>query len=93
MIIWIDAQLSPTMANWISENCGVQAMAVRELGLRDVEDRQIFGASKQAGATVMTKDRDFVLLLDELGGHPKSSGSPVVIHPTYDSRKSSTRPW
>ena len=71
MIIWIDAQLSPTMANWISENCGVQAMAVRELGLRDAEDRQIFGAAKQAGATVMTKDRDFVLLLDELGAPPK----------------------
>jgi predicted nuclease of predicted toxin-antitoxin system len=49
MIIWIDVQLSPAIANWISENCEVQAMVVRELGLRDAEDRRSSGPrSKQA---------------------------------------------
>jgi len=71
MIIWVDAQLPPAVASWTTQNFDVQAMAVRELGLRDAEDCQIFLAAKQEGAVVMTKDRDFLRLLDELGAPPK----------------------
>lgn len=71
MTIWIDAQLSPAVAKWISDNFPVQAVALRELGLRDASDRQIFEAAKQAGAVVMTKDSDFVELVNRYGSPPQ----------------------
>lgn len=67
MRIWIDAQMSPAIAAWISSNYAVSAVAIRDLGLRDAEDKEIFEAARQEKAVVMTKDSDFVLLLDKLG--------------------------
>lgn len=71
MIIWIDAQLSPAIAKWINDSFPVQAVALRELGLRDASDRQIFDAAKQAGVVVMTKDRDFIELVSRYGSPPQ----------------------
>ena len=71
MKIWIDAQLSPAIAVWINENFDVTASAVRDVGLRDAEDVEIFLAAKEADVVVMTKDRDFVDLLDRLDAPPK----------------------
>lgn len=71
MIIWIDAQLSPVIATWINENSSINAVAVRDLGLRDAEDEAIFAAAKKAGAAVMTKDSDFLDLLDRHGPPPQ----------------------
>ena len=71
MIIWIDAQLPPSIAKWITENFEVKTFALRDLGLRDSEDEEIFEAAKTADAVVMTKDSDFVSLLDRLGSPPK----------------------
>jgi len=41
-MIWIDAQLSPAIAQWIINRLELDAKAVRDLGLRDAEDKQIF---------------------------------------------------
>ena len=71
MRIWIDAQMSPAIAVWISNEFAVDAVAVRDLGLRDAEDKDIFQAAKLENAVVMTKDSDFVLLLDRLGPPPQ----------------------
>jgi predicted nuclease of predicted toxin-antitoxin system len=71
MIIWIDAQMSPAIATWISSNFSVNAIAIRDLGLRDAEDKEIFEAARRENATVITKDADFVLLLDRLGAPPQ----------------------
>jgi predicted nuclease of predicted toxin-antitoxin system len=71
MIIWIDAQLSPAIASWISANFAVTAIALRDLGLREATDKQIFTAARSAGAVVMTKDVDFVQLLERLGAPPQ----------------------
>ena len=71
MTIWVDAQLSPAIATWISGNYAVSAVAIRDLGLRDAKDKEIFEAARQAKAVVMTKDSDFVLLLDKLGAPPQ----------------------
>jgi len=71
MIIWVDAQFSPAIALWITENYDAQAVAVRELDLRDAEDQQIFMAARKEDAVVMTKDRDFLHILDQLGAPPK----------------------
>jgi len=47
------------------------AAALRDLGLRDSTDRQIFEAARQAGAVVMTKDSDLVELVRRLGSPPQ----------------------
>ena len=65
------AQISPAIAGWLSTTFLVEAVAVRDLGLRDAEDHEIFQAAKQEGAVVMTKDSDFILLLDRFGPPPK----------------------
>ena len=71
MILWIDAQLSPYLARWISSEFGVDAQPIRDLGLRDAKDRENFLAAREAGAVVLTKDSDFVLLLELLGPPPQ----------------------
>jgi len=71
MTIWIDAQLSPAIATWISSTFGVTALALRDIGLRDAEDSEIFEAAKAQGVIFMTKDSDFVDLVDRLGSPPQ----------------------
>lgn len=44
---------------------------MRDLGLREAGDREIFLAAREAGAIVLTKDRDFILLLELLGSPPQ----------------------
>ena len=38
MIYWIDAQLPPQLASWLSQTFNVEAYALRDLDLRDAED-------------------------------------------------------
>jgi predicted nuclease of predicted toxin-antitoxin system len=71
MKIWLDAQLSPALAPWVSEQFSVSAGAVRDLGLRDSRDREIFFAAREALAILITKDSDFVKLLQEFGPPPQ----------------------
>ena len=69
--IWIDAHLSPTIATWITNTFDVTAVALRDLGLRDAEDLEIFETAKTQGVIFMTKDSDFVDLIDRLGAPPQ----------------------
>ena len=46
-MIWLDAQLSPRVAGWIRETLGHDAKALRDIGLRDDEDEEIFQRAKQ----------------------------------------------
>lgn len=71
MIFWIDAQLPPSIAAWIGGHFPVTALAVRDLGLRDASDEAIFKAARDAGVCVVTKDADFVRLLERFGSPPK----------------------
>ena len=71
MKIWIDAQLPPTLAQWIRESFGLEASALRDLGLRDAKDSEIFTAAQVENAIIMTKDSDFVDLVCRLGSPPK----------------------
>ncbi|MCW5969260.1 MAG: DUF5615 family PIN-like protein [Blastocatellales bacterium] len=59
------------MAVWISRHFPVSAAAIRDLGLRDAEDKEIFQAARRENAFVRTKDGDFVSLLDRLGAPPQ----------------------
>ncbi len=67
MIVWIDAHLSPELAPWLAAEFGIDARPLRELGLRDAKDREIFQAARRARAIIMTKDADFPALLARLG--------------------------
>ena len=71
MTIWLDAQLSPAIAAWITVQYSVPAVALRDLGLRDATDQEIFFAARASDAVVMTKDSDFVRLLEVNGPPPK----------------------
>ncbi len=71
MTIWIDAQLSPSLAQWITDTFVIPARAVREMGLREAQDLPIFQAAREADAVVLTKDADFLHLLQQHGPPPK----------------------
>ena len=71
MNIRIDAQLPPTLANWISNNFDITAISLKDLSLRDAKDIEIFEAAKFANAVIMTKDSDFVDLVCCLGTPPQ----------------------
>lgn len=71
MTLWLDAQISPALAVWLRMRFDLDAVAVREIGLRDAEDPEIFAAAKEAAVTVMTKDSDFVDLLRRHGPPPQ----------------------
>jgi predicted nuclease of predicted toxin-antitoxin system len=69
--IWVDAQLSPVIAQWLSSTYGVGAVAARDLRLRDARDREIFLTAKDAKAIILTKDSDMVDLVTQLGSPPQ----------------------
>ena len=71
MNIWIDAQLPPTLANWISSNFKITAISLKDLSLRDAKDIEIFEYAKLANAVIMTKDSDFIDLVCRLGTPPQ----------------------
>jgi predicted nuclease of predicted toxin-antitoxin system len=72
MKIWLDAQLPPALARWFQEQpWDIKAVAVRDIGLRDASDPEIFAKARAAGAVVMTKDQDFVRLLEVQGPPPQ----------------------
>lgn len=72
MIIWIDAHLSPALAIWMNDTFEeVEAYSLTYLGLRDAEDLQIFMKARDEDVVVMTKDLDFIRLLDQHGPPPK----------------------
>jgi predicted nuclease of predicted toxin-antitoxin system len=70
-MIWLDAQLSPRLALWITRNLGAEAWGVRDRDLRDATDERIFAAAREADVVFITKDKDFAEMLKRLGAPPK----------------------
>ena len=71
MKIWVDAQLSPVIAQWLRSTYGVEAVAVRDLRLRDAQDRNIFLSARETKAVILTKDRDLPDLVIRHGALPQ----------------------
>lgn len=70
--VWVDAQLPPALARWLAGEFGVDARHVDEAGLLGAADPAIFAAARAGGAdVVVTKDDDFVRLLDQHGPPPQ----------------------
>jgi predicted nuclease of predicted toxin-antitoxin system len=76
LTIWLDAQLPPALCPWLSKRFSVDAVAVRDLGLRHASDAAIFDAARGAQTVVLTKDADFVTLQDALS--LVQAGEPLV---------------
>jgi predicted nuclease of predicted toxin-antitoxin system len=68
---WVDAQLPPLLATWLSEQFHVEAFSLRELGLRDACDAEIFQEAQQQGIVIISKDSDFVELVSRYGTPPQ----------------------
>lgn len=97
MTFWLDAQLPPSLAAWVSATFSVDACALRDLGLRDAEDRDIFQAARAQGDTVIvSEDSDFMDLVLRLGTPPQvlwvTCGNLVEqdIHPTLSGKSYSS---
>lgn len=72
MKLWIDAQLSPAIAAWLNRTFDdIEAESVRALGLKNATDLEIFKAAKIADVVVMSKDDDFIQLIEQKGTPPK----------------------
>ncbi|MEA5470280.1 MULTISPECIES: DUF5615 family PIN-like protein [unclassified Spirulina] len=73
MIFWLNAQLPPSLAQWLTDTFDVNALALRDLELRDAQDIEIFNAAQinGLGTVIITKDRDFVDLAIRQGIPPQ----------------------
>ncbi len=68
----VDAQLPPAVARWLRDN-GHDAQAVREVGLREAEDDDIWKHALATGAAILTKDEDFPIRAQ------KTNAGPVIV--------------
>ena len=71
MKIWIDAHISPGIAAWINETFECDASSLRGIGLRDADDIEIFEKARFENVVFITKDSDFVDLVETRGAPPK----------------------
>lgn len=70
--VWVDAQLPPVLARWLAHDHGVDAVHLNEIGYLGADGTVIFEAARSGGAAVVvTKDDDFVQLLEQRGTPPQ----------------------
>jgi len=68
---WVDAQLPPQLAAWLAAEFQVEANSLRDLGLRDAADLEIFQQARQPGIVLISKDSDFVDMVSRFGPPPQ----------------------
>lgn len=69
--VWLDNHLPPALAAWMNANLSVECVCVRELNLQRATDIEIYLAARAADVVVMTKDADFLDLLEQHGSPPE----------------------
>jgi predicted nuclease of predicted toxin-antitoxin system len=80
MTFWLDEQFSPFLAPWIEERFGVSCHSVVNLPVDRGDDEDIFLNARRLNAIIISKDSDFVDLVNRLG-HP-----PQIIWVTCGNR-------
>ncbi len=71
-VVWIDAQLPPALARWHTQSQSVDAKHVQDVEQLAADDPAIFAAARAGGAdVVVTKDEDFVQLVERRGPPPQ----------------------
>lgn len=71
MKFWVDAQLPPQLAGWLTTEFHIEAKSLRDLGLRDAADFEIFQQARHPGVILISKDSDFVDLVSRFGQPPQ----------------------
>lgn len=71
MMIWIDAQLSPLISKWIQKEYSIDCNHVMDIGLLNASDEKIFFKAREENVIVISKDIDFVNLLEKYKSPPK----------------------
>ncbi|MEX0772325.1 MAG: DUF5615 family PIN-like protein [Balneolales bacterium] len=72
MKVLIDAQLSPSIAAWINKSFGnIKAISTRSVKLNAAEDKEIYLYAKHNGYVIMSKDDDFLRLIEQHGMPPQ----------------------
>lgn len=70
MKVWLDANLPPSAAQVLHRRHQIEVSHVWHLGFLEAADEIIFRECARAGSALLTKDRDFVNLLNRLGPPP-----------------------
>lgn len=83
----LDAQLPPALAEWL-RNLGHDTCPLREVGLREADDGEIWRYAEENGWVIMTKDEDFALWAQE-----KETGPIVVWLRLGNSSNRALRAW
>lgn len=68
--VWVDAQLPPRLARWLAARGDGPVFHVFDLGMVTTADSTIFDRARAANVVVITRDRDFRVLLDRHGPPP-----------------------
>ena len=72
MVIWLDANISPSIAKFVSVNFQVNCYHIDSLPVDITDDEAIFNAAKrEVDVIITTKDYDFVTLQERFGSPPK----------------------
>ena len=69
--VWVDAQLPPALARWLRQTHAVDAWHVEDVQQLVTDDPAIFAGRAGRAAVVVTKDEDFVELVERLGPPPQ----------------------
>ena len=70
--LWLDMQLSPQLAGWITKQFSIKAFSSYNLKLNIEKDEAIFFRAKKKGnVIILTKDKDFAEIVDRLQSPPK----------------------
>ena len=67
MRLIVDQQLPPVLADWLQRQ-GLDAVHVRDLGLKAAPDAAIWTEAQRDNAVVISRDEDFVALAGRSGG-------------------------
>ncbi|MCF0054033.1 DUF5615 family PIN-like protein [Dyadobacter sp. LJ53] len=70
-MIILDAHIPPSLALWIASRYNIECYSAGFLNLCAAEDWEIFTLARERNAIVITKDDDFVSLLNIHGCPPK----------------------
>jgi len=66
----VDAQLPPRLAVWLRAK-GYDAVSLREVGLRDADDADIWLRAHSEREVIVTKDEDFAEMAGRLADGPQ----------------------
>jgi predicted nuclease of predicted toxin-antitoxin system len=70
--IWINSNLSPIIAKWMQDETGWTVKSSYSLNLNGVDDIEIYNKAKAQGKVIIvSKDKDFAMLIEALGTPPK----------------------